>query len=353
MLMFRQCIRATSWILTNLKANALFRLAGVVIFRVFCKREQRKMNLSVGQEGFEISCQILGTTHFAITKLSSEKLLINHIFAIAVNGILIIPTILLNATAIITILKSSQLNSKPCYFIILVQSVIDLAVGVLGIPIFIFFMASGIGGISTCLATTLALRSTILPVGASTNTLCAMTLERYIAILHPFAYSTQVTNKRLLIGVGCCTAVEWSVIILSFAIHWLFEIYAMVAQALSFFFIAFVYTRIYLVVRKLAQSRNKSHEGNLTSMKLFLREIKQAKSCFIVVICFCVLGFLPTTIAVPFFPSFDQFEELAIKIWIMTLGLCNSSFNSVIFFWTKRMLKKEAVKMLKNTMKLC
>jgi hypothetical protein len=81
----------------------------------------------------------------------------------------------------------------------------------------------------------------------------------------------------------------------------------MVTQALSFFFIAFVYTRIYLVVRKLAQSQNKSHgavsKGNLTRMKLFLREIKQAKSCFIVVICFCVLGFLPPTIAVPFFQA--------------------------------------------------
>jgi hypothetical protein len=108
--------------------------------------------------------------------------------------------------------------------------------------------------------------------------------------------------------------VEFSVIILSYAIHWLFEIYAMVTQALSFRFIAFVYTRIYLVVRKLAQSQNKPHdaasEENLTRMKLFLREIKQAKSCFIVVICFCVLGFLPTTIAVPFIQSFDQLEEL-------------------------------------------
>jgi hypothetical protein len=130
------------------------------------------MNLSVVvQEECEISCQILGTTHFAITKLSSEKLFINHIFAIAVNGILIIPTILLNVTAIITILKSSQLNIKPCYFIILVQSMIDLAVGILSIPIFIFFIAGGIGGISTCLATTLSFRTTILSIGVSFNTL--------------------------------------------------------------------------------------------------------------------------------------------------------------------------------------
>jgi hypothetical protein len=165
-----------------------------------------------------------------------------------------------------------------------------------------------------------------------------------------------VTKRRLLIYVGCFAAVDLFFIILSFEHFRLLEIYATVKITFVFFFIAFVYTRIHLVVRKLAQSQNKPHDGaseeNLTRMKLFLREIKQAKSCFIVVICFCVLGFLPKTIAVPFFPSLDQFEKLAIKIWIITLGLCNSSVNSVIFFWTKTMLKKEAVKML-NTMKPC
>ena len=305
------------------------------------------MNRSVIQEEFEISCQILGTTHFIITKLPSNN--INHIFAIALNGILIIPTILLNAVAVLTIFKSSQLNSKPCYFIILVQSVVDLAIGVLGIPFFNFFLASNIGGISKCITTSLASRAKMVPVGVSGIILSAMTLERYIAIL-------QVTKRRLLIYVGCFAAVDLFLVILSFEHPRLLEIYATVKITFVFFFIAFVYTRIYLVVRKLAQSQNKPHdaasEENLTRMKLFLREIKQAKSCFIVVICFCVLGFLPKTIAVPFFPSIDQFEELAMKIWIITLRLCNSSVNSVIFFWTKTMLKKEAVKML-NTMKLC
>jgi hypothetical protein len=43
-------------------------------------------------------------------------------------------------------------------------------------------------------------------------------------------------------------------------------------------------------VRKLARSPNQpcgvAAEENLTRMKLFLQEIKQAKSCFMVVICF-------------------------------------------------------------------
>ena len=124
-----------------------------------------RMNLSGEQEDFEMSCEILGKTYSVITKLPSNKFLINHIFAIALNGILIIPTILLNAVPIITILKSSQLNSKPCYFIILIQSVHDLAVGIFGMPLFLVYLASGIGGNSNCIAATLAFRAMTLPMG--------------------------------------------------------------------------------------------------------------------------------------------------------------------------------------------
>ena len=122
------------------------------------------------------SCRILGKTHLIITKLPSEIFVINNTVAIASNGLLIIPTILLNAVAILTIVKSSQLKSKPCYFIILVQSIIDLAVGVFSIPLMIFFQASEIGGATDCVAVTLAFRSTLLPTVTSCVAISALTL---------------------------------------------------------------------------------------------------------------------------------------------------------------------------------
>ena len=310
------------------------------------------MNLSLKQEKFGISCQILGKTHFIITKLPSNQLLMNHIFAMALNGILIIPTILLNAIAIITILKFSQLNSKPCYFIILLQSVIDLAVGVLGLPLFLVFLASGIGKISNCIVATLAFQTTTIPVGISVITISVMTLERYIAILHPYAYIAKVTKKRLLIYVGSGAAMVFSLFFPSLVIQKLIEMYGTISVTLIFSFTVFAYTRIYLVARKLARSENQLHdaagEGNLTRKKLFLREIKLAKSCFIVVVCFCVLCFLPTAFLVTFYKYLDQFEYLVFLIWIGTLGLLNSSVNSLIFFWTKTMLRKQAVKMINS-----
>jgi hypothetical protein len=276
---------------------------------------------------------------------SFKKFLISHILAASVNGIFIIPTILLNAVSIVTIFKSSQLNSKPCYFIILVQSVIDLAVGVLGIPLFLVYIVQGITGTLNCFGILLAKNSLILPIGVSIITLSAMTMERYIAILHPYAYSTEVTKKRILVYVGSGAAVVFFVIILSFRIRLAVLMFGSLLVTLVLIFTAFAYTRIYLVVRKLNRSPNQPLEENLTRNKLFLREIKQAKSCVIVVMCFFSLSFLPP-IALLLLRLIDESELLAKHVWMNTISMVNSSANSVIFFWTKTMLRKEAKKRL-------
>ena len=288
---------------------------------------------------------------FSCSKLPSEKLVISHIFAIALNGIVIIPTLLLNAASVITIFKSSQLNNKPCYFIILVQSVFDLAVGIFGIPLFILLLAKGIRGTSNCFPAPLARRLMAVPVGLSTITTTAMTLERYIAIVHPYAYGTHVTKKRLLVFVVSCATVEVVAISVSLAVEKILQIYSTVKLTSVLFLTAYAYTRIYVVIRKLSGAHKKPNDAatamNITKWKLFLQEAKQARSCFIVVVCFFVLDFLPPTIVLPFLASTNKFEKLGILTWIFWIGILNSSANSVIFFWTKKMLRKEALKVLK------
>ena len=137
-----------------------------------------------------------------IVNFPSEKFMINNILVILANCILIISTILLNAVSIKTILKCSQLKSKPCYFIILVQSFIDLAVGVFAIPLFVTFLASQVNWVSNCVAAFISLRLAFPPLGASIITLSALTIKRYIAILHPYSYIKLVTKKIILIYVA-------------------------------------------------------------------------------------------------------------------------------------------------------
>ena len=262
---------------------------------------------------------------------------------------MIIPTILLNGVAVVTILRSSQLSSKPCYFIILLQSVFDFAVGVLGIPLFIFFLANPVAEISNCsFAMSFTRILMFAPILGSSIALIAMTFERYIAILHPFAYKSLVTKKRLMKYVGANTMLEFLVIFGSFTAKRLFHLYVMVKVTLILLLTAYAYTRICMVVKKLACSQKKPRdvvEGRrVTKTKLFVKEIRQARSCFIVVICFFMLGFLPATITTNFSSDMDRFQELAMVVWVFSLAITNSSVNSLIFFWTKIILRKEALK---------
>ena len=340
--------------MSNIHLTHLKRSEYIKYFILLKEKQVNIMNSSAAQQIYETSCRILGTDHFILTKNPSEALWMNRVLVIIFNGILIIPTILLNAVSIMTIWKSSQLKRKPCYFIILVQSVTDLSVGFVGIPLFIFYLWSGLGGYKNyCSLAYFAFRSILIPIGLSTFTLLALTLERYISIVHPYSYNTKVTKKRLLIFIGSCEALELCALLLSLRIHWILEVCGVIKLTSIFLFIAFAYTKIYLVVRRLSRSQRKpqdtSSEENLTRMKLFLREVEQAKACFIVVICFCILSFLPGIIALAIFPMLNSFEQLAVSAWAFTLSLSNSSANSIIYFWTKTMLRKEALKILKIT----
>lgn len=94
-----------------------------------------------------MSCQLLGTS-IVIKKLSSEEMFINHIFAIIFNAVLIVPTISLNAIAAATIFKATHLRRKSCYFTILVQSHVDLAIGVFALPLLLYLQISQTGNVS-------------------------------------------------------------------------------------------------------------------------------------------------------------------------------------------------------------
>ena len=309
------------------------------------------MNLSVTLEVFIAECQILGTNQVLITKIPSEKYLINNISVIVFNAILILPTIALNLVASITILKTPQLKSKPCYFIILAQSVIDLAVGVVGIPSYISFIASWTGGASSCLSTSLLFRGGMISVLSSLVTVSILTLERYIAIIHPYAYKTQVTKKRIVICTASSAVVHSGFVAVSYLGKQLVMIYGMISAGLVFFFTTFAYTRIFFVARSLVGSPSQPHDvgklQNVTKTKLLRQKIKLAKSCFAVVICFFSLCFLPQAIAFPYYTDLKKVENIEIGVWIGTIVLVNSSANSVLFFWAKKMLRKEGIKFLK------
>ena len=69
----------------------------------------------------------------------SHQLVVNTVAASTLYGLLFFPTVLLNGVSILTILRSSQLKKKVSYFLILLQSAIDLIFGAIALPLMIAY----------------------------------------------------------------------------------------------------------------------------------------------------------------------------------------------------------------------
>ena len=308
------------------------------------------MNDSEKNYTFLTTCKAADISVVILRKFPNEKYERYRIAALVANCLLLFSTIALNGISIITIRKSSQLRSKVCYFVILLQPVVDLGVGILGIPLFIYYLLLPFLDTSNCTLIILVYRTTLLTCALSVITLSAMTIERYIGVLHPYHYETNVTRKRISTYVCGGSLIVFSLMACSFRDTRIFKIGATGTTIAFLLLSGFVYTKIYLVIRKLIRSEKRpacESDGNQNNMKRqTIRESRHARSCFLIVICF-ILFLVPLPLT-PILFTTRSFDFIVCFNWSITSMILNSSINSVIFFWTKTLLRKEAFKTLKS-----
>ena len=110
----------------------------------------------------------------------------------------------------------------------------------------------------------------------------------------------------------------------------------------------FIYAKIFRAGRETA--RNRISDDGTVSKKAFLRNIKLAKSCLIVLCCtfFC---FLPMAITSSMTNSFSKLDLVGriMWSWSITLIFSSSTLNSVIFFWRNEILRNVAKTILRQT----
>ena len=310
------------------------------------------MNTTLDADTFE-KCFVFQATNEIVSKSPSEKFVINRIVLCVVSGLLIIPTILLNGISVVTILKSSQLKRKVCYFPILLQSIADFIVGLFSYPLYIILLSGELTGTINCTVSLLIGRSMTLPTTFSFAFLSAMNIERYLAILYPYAYVKLVTKRRILIYVLAhgLTGITW--LLLSFFYNILYALGACTFFILFLLVTTIIYVRIFLVIRRLQRSEHESSvsagqndPSKHSKKRKILKEIKQVRSTFNVVICFC-LSLLPSSVILLTINN-RNYEHRIYKGWSVLLISINSCMNSVIFFWIKTLLRNEAKKVIKT-----
>ena len=256
--------------------------------------------------------------------------------------ILFVVTILLNGISILTILKCPQLKSKVCYFLILIQSSIDLIIGMISVPGYTMFTIWHMAGNEECMEhQTLLHYLTYFPTSVSMfSCLYAMTYERYMGVVFPFEHCAKVTKKKLLKFQSCFWLLTFIVNVVAYQYsRAIYEIYGTIVVTLGFFFAAFAYIKIFITARKetpLQQRPVDNHGSDKTPSfdrrRRFLRELKLAKSCFLVVIAFA-FSYSPAVILLTIPLDKQQAAYLVLDSWVFTVIMTNSSLNSFIYFW--------------------
>ena len=307
-------------------------------------------------ESFVKTCVVLKESRDVFVDFPSNGYRICYAVMFAVNIILIIPTVLLNGTSVIAILKCPKLNIKVYFFLVLVQSIIDLTVGLLGLPLLIVVLATELFGSINCVVSVVAEKIMPLPSSFAIGTLTALTFERYMGLIHPFSYEAKVTRKKMLTFILLFVVSLTVSRAASFGIDELFSI-AGVAVVIFFIVVSSVaYTRMFLVIRKLSREQVMSNNieeehrtGTSSKREQFLRDAKLLKTCFLVLLCF-LLCYLPAAAYVVFKTHFDEYDKLVLLLSVTTVMMMNSTFNSLIFVWGKPLLRKEIVKILRKTL---
>jgi hypothetical protein len=142
------------------------------------------MNLTAGSQFVE-RCSVLAGTSVSIVQFSSNAYVINQIIVCLLNCLLSVATVLLNSIAILTIYKCFHLKVKICYFLVYLQSMVDLVAGAVSIPLFTYVLASELVGTANCVVNFIISTVAFVPMGLSLAMLCALSFERYMGVLHP------------------------------------------------------------------------------------------------------------------------------------------------------------------------
>ena len=299
------------------------------------------------------TCYFFNDRDEVIVEFPSNKNLHAHVIAMIISAILCVPTVFLNAFTFIAIWRSRLGKEKVSKFTVLVKSAIDLAVGMLIIPLYVTTLASEITGNPSCITFLISKKLGVLVYMYSVTAMSAMNFERYMAIIYPLIHRARIRNTSLLtytIAV-CC----FETIFLVFGLIFL-KILLFVVTVITLLFIlstVAVYSRIlcfrftspiYPGSVQTFQSRSKQE----TFRRKFRQDLEVAKSCLLLIVC-CLVCYLPGLLSNTHrLTKKATFPSVVLRRWFSLLFLSNSFMNPLIFFWRNKALRIQGINLIKK-----
>ena len=252
--------------------------------------------------------------------------------------------VILNTLAIITILRSTQLRKKLCHFMIMVLSCFDLLMIVVynsGLLLYIITWLTKNNALHARVKTYWYL--TDLSSALSFLTLLVMCFERYLGVHYPIFHRTSITRRRLLILLTILIIPPAILIILStndFVISY--------SAALLIFIVTYIPLFVFFNYKLLKISRKIRRQKVTPTNKKMIINFKNVNTCLLAVACLflcCIPSGFHVVISFLEEPTASS-AKLSI-VWAGSFCVMNCSFNSLIFFWKNKVLRVEAMKIMK------
>ena len=282
------------------------------------------------------------------------------VFLIIMNIITAPITSLLNGLVIIAVKRKLRLKTKSSIALACLATT-DCFMGVIGQPMFIalnIVVLQDESSYTYCLIKQLSI-AVLTVLGRATNLhLALMYLDRYIAIKHPYKYTSMVTATRLL----CSSAFLWIVALLSTATSFLPK--KLLASQLSNVNAVIISSGVAIIIfcQVVLYYETRRHEKQIAAnqvsednKKKFLTE-KKALKLTTTVLFVLVLTYLPLMLVfilyrISFIASLNAVRiSTAIGIFLILL---NSLINPVIYCIRRRQFRIAFIEILFGKSNLC
>ena len=218
------------------------------------------------------------------------------IFIAAISIITCPLTAVMNALIIIAVKTKHRLKTKSNISLACLSTT-DLAMGVIGQPLFISWVLVEFQGYASktyCLGKELGILAISMSGNASLFHIILVNAEKYIAIRHPLQYETMVTKARLIDSSGFLWITVLFTQLIMPAANIDDQTHAQVDAILAFLsivIISFCQVMIYLETRR-QKKKIAAQQVSLEAKEKFLKQRKAFKVT-VTVLCFLILCFLP------------------------------------------------------------
>ena len=241
-------------------------------------------------------------------------------------------------------------------YLVLNLAIADLSVGLIVDPLsIIYHLHEGLNFDLPGFGIEIEHVAYLISCTASVLSMASMTVDRYIAIVHPASYKTYQTKKRVIITCVVIWVISCSVSSLYFVIgDFLYRfVFANVVVMFTFCILTFSFFRIHL---KLKQQRARVNVQTITSVSTHAQiqssnikyELRVTKM-FSIVLLWYVICYLPACVAI-YVVNFCHICSCDVIHWMRDMQLCfllmSSAVNPYVYAWTSPRFRSAFLKIL-------